>query len=137
MVGCVFAEPRRTLRLWTRSGAAGPMTTQGWTRIGRALRHRNYRLLFAGLSQRLVGSEMLAVRLPAVLFSAGLLTSLYVLTARVWKSERLALGAVAAALSLPVIAAGGTLMTIDAPYTCCWGWARRPTSACAPRAASI
>jgi hypothetical protein len=27
------------------------------------------------------------------------------------------------ALSLPLIAAGSSLMTIDAPYTCCWAWA--------------
>jgi hypothetical protein len=26
-------------------------------------------------------------------------------------------------LCLPVIGAGSALMTIDAPYTCCWGWA--------------
>ena len=29
----------------------------------------------------------------------------------------------ALALTLPVIAAGSSLMTIDSPYTCCWGWA--------------
>ena len=30
---------------------------------------------------------------------------------------------VAFGLTLPLIAVGSTLMTIDAPYTCCWGWA--------------
>ena len=30
---------------------------------------------------------------------------------------------VAIALTLPVIAVGASIMTIDAPYTCCWGWA--------------
>src|SRR5262249_9142038 len=27
------------------------------------------------------------------------------------------------ALSMPLITAGSSLMTIDSPYTCCWGWA--------------
>jgi len=84
---------------------------------------RASRELLGGLSERLVGSEMLAVRLPAVLFSAGLLTAIFILTTRVLKSEWLGAAAVAAALSLPVIAAGGTVMTIDAPYVCCWAWA--------------
>src|SRR5262249_44668031 len=37
--------------------------------------------------------------------------------------EGLACGIVAFALTLPIISAGSSLMTIDAPYTCCWGWA--------------
>src|SRR5262249_13178524 len=37
--------------------------------------------------------------------------------------EVLAASVVALALTLPLIAAGASLMTIDAPYTCCWGWA--------------
>src|SRR3954471_6931684 len=75
------------------------------------------------LSCRLTGTEALAVRLPAVLCGSLLLLSLYILTAQVWRREGLALLVVAVALTLPVIAAGSTLMTIDAPYTCCWGWA--------------
>src|SRR3954453_14218965 len=38
---------------------------------------RASRFFLADLSTRLVGSEMLAVRLPAVAFSAGLLVSVY------------------------------------------------------------
>jgi hypothetical protein len=75
------------------------------------------------LSARLTGTEMLAVRLPAVLCGSLLLLSLYILTVQVWKREGLAVLVVAFALTLPVIAAGSTLMTIDAPYSCCWGWA--------------
>jgi hypothetical protein len=74
-------------------------------------------------SRQLTGSEMLAVRLPAVLCGCLLLASLYVLTVQVYGSDKLAAAVVALALTLPVIAAGASLMTIDAPYTCCWGWA--------------
>jgi hypothetical protein len=52
-----------------------------------------------------------------------LLLSLFVLTVQVYDSERLGAAVVALALTLPVIAAGSSIMTIDAPYTCCWGWA--------------
>ena len=64
-----------------------------------------------------------AVRLPAVVCGSLLLLSLYIQTVQVFRRETLALGVVALALTLPVIAAGAFLMTIDAPYTCCWGWA--------------
>jgi 4-amino-4-deoxy-L-arabinose transferase-like glycosyltransferase len=74
-------------------------------------------------SEQLTGSGMLAVRLPAVLCSSLLLVSLYVLTVQVYGRERLAAGVVAVALTLPLAAAGSLLMTIDAPFTCCWGWA--------------
>src|SRR5262249_56092315 len=66
---------------------------------------------------------MLGVRLPAVVCGALLLISLYVLTVQVFRREALAAAVVALALTLPLIAAGASLMTIDAPYTCCWGWA--------------
>jgi hypothetical protein len=79
--------------------------------------------LFGAWSERLTGSGMLAVRLPAVLCSSLLLASLYVLTAQVYRRERLATAAVALALTVPLISAGASLITIDAPYTCCWGWA--------------
>lgn len=74
-------------------------------------------------SHQLTGSPMMAVRLPAVLCGGLLLLSLYVLTLRVYGQERLAVAVVALALTLPLIAAGSSLMTIDAPFACCWGWA--------------
>jgi 4-amino-4-deoxy-L-arabinose transferase-like glycosyltransferase len=80
-------------------------------------------ILFGDLSTRWTGSEMLAVRLPAVICNGLLLVSLYVLTVQVCRRERLALLTVALAITTPVVSAGSSLMTIDSPYTCCWGWA--------------
>jgi hypothetical protein len=74
-------------------------------------------------ARHLTGTEMPAVRLPAVLCGGLLLVSLYILTAQVHRREDLAAAVVAGGLTLPLLAAGSTLMTIDAPYTCCWGWA--------------
>lgn len=74
-------------------------------------------------SCELFGTSMLAVRLPAVVCGALTLASIYVLTLQVHRRERWALAAVAVALSLPLIAAGSSLMTIDAPFICAWGWA--------------
>src|SRR5205085_8313079 len=74
-------------------------------------------------SERLTGSGMPAVRLPAVLCGGLLLASLYALTVQVFGRERFAAAVVAVALTLPPVAPGATLMTIDAPFTCCWGWA--------------
>jgi hypothetical protein len=73
-------------------------------------------------SEQTLGNAMFAVRLPAVICGVLLLASLYVLTVQVYGRERLAAMVVALALTLPLIAAGSSLMTIDAPYTCCWGW---------------
>ena len=78
--------------------------------------------LFGAWSTSLVGSEMLAVRLPAVVCGSLLLVSLYVLTVQVLRREGVALAIVVIGLTMPLIAAGSALMTIDAPYTCCWGW---------------
>src|SRR5713226_5643493 len=61
-------------------------------------------------SRQLTGSEMLAVRLPAVVCGSLLLVSLYVLTVQVFGRERLAAAVVGIALTLPVIAAGSSLM---------------------------
>jgi hypothetical protein len=80
-------------------------------------------MLAGSWSRHLTATDMLAVRLPAVVCGSLLLISLYILTAQVYRRESLALGVVAVALTLPVVVAGSSLMTIDAPYTCCWGWA--------------
>jgi 4-amino-4-deoxy-L-arabinose transferase-like glycosyltransferase len=74
-------------------------------------------------SRHLPANQVLAVRLPAIVCGSLLLVSLYLLTTRVFGRERLAMGTIALALTMPVFAAGSSLMTIDAPYTCCWGWA--------------
>jgi hypothetical protein len=74
-------------------------------------------------SQATFGSQMFAVRVPAVICGCLLLAGAYVLTVQVYRRERLALAVVALGLTLPPLAAGSLLMTIDAPYTCCWCWA--------------
>src|SRR4051794_14432189 len=74
-------------------------------------------------SERVTGSLTFAVRLPAVVCGSLLLASLYVLVNQVFGRPRLGLALVAGALTLPLVTAGSTLMTIDAPYTCFWGWA--------------
>jgi Dolichyl-phosphate-mannose-protein mannosyltransferase len=79
--------------------------------------------LFGDWSRQLTGTEMLAVRVPAVLCGALLLLALYTLTVQAFGRERLAFAAVLLALSVPIISAGGLLMTIDAPFTCLWAWA--------------
>ena len=73
-------------------------------------------------SEAHTGDLMFAVRLPAVICGSLLLVSLYVLTVQVFGRHQLALAVVGFALTLPLIAAGSTLMTIDSPYCCCWGW---------------
>ncbi len=74
-------------------------------------------------SAELTGNEAAAVRLSAVLCGSLLLVSLYLLTVQVFGREPLAALVVLFALTLPLFVAGSSLMTIDAPYTCCWGWA--------------
>src|SRR5215207_1912472 len=66
-------------------------------------------------SERLTGSLTFAVRLPAVACGCLLLASLYVLAVEVFLRPRLGLALVAGALTMPVIAAGSFLMTIDSP----------------------
>jgi hypothetical protein len=78
--------------------------------------------LLGGWSRSVSGSDMPAVRMPAVLSSALMFTALYLLTLRVYQRPRLALLVVACGLTIPLAAAGASLMTIDAPYTCCWAW---------------
>jgi hypothetical protein len=69
------------------------------------------------------GTLMPGIRTPAVLCGAGLLTALYVLTWQTYRSDRLAFWVVVAGLSLPAFAACSLIMTIDAPFLCCWAWA--------------
>src|SRR4051812_3121945 len=79
--------------------------------------------LFGPPSVRLVGSEVPAVRLPAVACHAALLAGWYVLASGTLRSPRLGLAAVALALTLPGVAAAAVVMTIDAPFLACWCWA--------------
>jgi hypothetical protein len=73
-------------------------------------------------STELFGNSMWAVRLPAVLCGSLTLWGLFELTWRVYGQPRLALGVVLLGLTVPALAVGSLLMTIDAPYVCCWTW---------------
>jgi Dolichyl-phosphate-mannose-protein mannosyltransferase len=79
--------------------------------------------LFGDASLAAAGTLMPAVRTPAVLFGGGLLAALYVLTWQTYRNDRLALWVVIAALSMPAFTACSLVMTIDAPFLCCWAWA--------------
>src|SRR6202162_1494513 len=61
--------------------------------------------LFGPLSESLTGNLTLAIRLPAIVWGALPLTSLYVLTVQTLGRERLAFVLVALALTLPPVAA--------------------------------
>ena len=74
-------------------------------------------------STAVFGNHAWAVRLPAVLCGSLTLIGLFELTSRVYRSPSLALGVVALALTVPTLAVGSILMTIDAPYVCLWTWA--------------
>jgi 4-amino-4-deoxy-L-arabinose transferase-like glycosyltransferase len=68
-------------------------------------------------------NPMLVVRLPAVACGALLLLSLYLLTLQVYGDPRLGAAVIGLAILMPIVSAGALIMTIDAPYCCCWGWA--------------
>ena len=79
--------------------------------------------LFGPLSLQLTGSEVMAVRLPAVICGALLLIGLTVLTKQISGSDQLAFYVVLATAFQPIITAGSVLMTIDSPFACLWTWA--------------
>ncbi len=70
-----------------------------------------------------LGNEGFAVRLPAVICGSLMLVALYVLTVQCFGAERLGAALVACALTLPAQTLNRSIMTIDAPYACCWAWA--------------
>jgi hypothetical protein len=71
----------------------------------------------------LFGNNMPAVRMPALLLGAGTSVITYLLTHRLFHSERLALGAVLLNHLVPLFIAGSLLITIDSPFFFCWGLA--------------
>jgi hypothetical protein len=66
---------------------------------------------------------MLAVRFPALLLAAGVSVLTYLLTRKLFGSDRVALGAVLLYYIIPMFAAGSVLMTIDPPFYFCWALA--------------
>jgi 4-amino-4-deoxy-L-arabinose transferase-like glycosyltransferase len=79
--------------------------------------------LVGAWSEQHTGGLTFAVRLPAVFCGSMVVLGLYQLAVQVFAKPRIALALVVICLTLPVIAAGRSLMTIDSPYTCCWAWA--------------
>ncbi len=78
--------------------------------------------LFGPISLAISGSEMPAVRFPAVICGTLLVWGIYVLTMKATNNSYAGLGVVIISVSIPPIAAAGSLITIDAPYTCAWVW---------------
>jgi len=71
-------------------------------------------------SQRVVGSEMLAVRVPAITLSIGSGVAIYTLALRAFRRPGVALASVALSGTIPILAVGAVLMTIDAPLMLCF-----------------
>src|SRR3954469_15945997 len=69
------------------------------------------------------GDTMPAVRYPAIAFAAGTSIVTYLLSRKLFGSERLALGAVLLNHLVPMFVAGSVLMTIDPPFFFCWACA--------------
>ena len=66
------------------------------------------------------GETMQAVRYPAILLGAGTSIFAYLLTLKLFRSDRLALGATLMFSIVPIFIFGGIFMTIDAPLLFCW-----------------
>lgn len=69
------------------------------------------------------GDTMWAVRLPALVLGVGTSLLTYALTLTLFRSDRLALGAVLLNHIVPMFVAGSLLMTIDPPFFFCWALA--------------
>ena len=78
--------------------------------------------LTGGLFEAACGSLVPAVRLPAVVCGALILSALYIMASR-HLNGRWGLAAVIAGLTMPPLGVGSIVMTIDAPYCACWCWA--------------
>lgn len=78
--------------------------------------------VFGPLSLAISGSEMPAVRIPAVFCGTLLLWGSYVLAQKVFQKPKISIGVLIIAISLPPISAASSIMTIDAPFTCAWIW---------------
>ncbi len=80
------------------------------------------RAVLAEWSERLVGNEALAVRVPALLLSVCTGMGIFTLAQQALGRPRQALAAVALTFTVPILAAGSFLMTIDAPLACLYVW---------------
>jgi 4-amino-4-deoxy-L-arabinose transferase-like glycosyltransferase len=69
------------------------------------------------------GNTMPAVRYPALVLSVMTAVVGYLLTLKLFKSDRLALGVTVLNALVPMFVAGSLLMTIDPPFFFCWATA--------------
>ena len=76
-----------------------------------------------GMSVKLTGSLMLAVRLPAVLIGGLTAWGIFRLASLTIGARRPAMAAVLLLPAIPVLAIGGVVITSDTPLVCCWTWA--------------
>jgi undecaprenyl-diphosphatase len=75
------------------------------------------------VSCAIFGDTMPGVRYPAIALGVGTSMVTYLLTRKLFGSERLALGAVLLNHLVPMFVAGSVLMTIDPPMFFCWALA--------------
>jgi undecaprenyl-diphosphatase len=71
-------------------------------------------------SCEIFGNNMPAVRVPAILLAVGSALMTYWLALRLFRSDRIALGAVLLNHLVPMFVAGSVLMTIDPPFFFFW-----------------
>jgi 4-amino-4-deoxy-L-arabinose transferase-like glycosyltransferase len=76
-----------------------------------------------GMSVKLTGSLMPAVRLPAVVLGGLTAWGVFRLASLTTGARRPAMMAVLLLPAIPVLAIGGVLITSDTPLVCCWTWA--------------
>jgi 4-amino-4-deoxy-L-arabinose transferase-like glycosyltransferase len=79
--------------------------------------------LLGGMSLKLTGSMMLAVRLPAVLVAGLTAWGIFRLASLTIGARRPAMITVLLLPAIPVLAIGGVVITSDTPLVCCWTWA--------------
>lgn len=80
------------------------------------------RAMLADWSVHVVGSEALAVRLPAIVLSVLTGLGIFALARMLTGSPAVALTAVGLTFTVPIFVAGSIIMTIDAPQICAWTW---------------
>ncbi len=79
--------------------------------------------LLGGLSLKLTGSLMFAVRFPCVVLGGLTAWGVYRLAVMTTLARRTAVIAVMLLPAIPVLVLGGVVVTSDTPLVCCWVWA--------------
>ncbi len=79
--------------------------------------------LLGGLSLKLTGSLMFAVRFPCVVIGGLTAWAIFRLVVLTTGSTRTGMIAVLLLPAIPILALGGVIVTSDTPLVCCWAWA--------------